>query len=168
MEIPAEFRPEIFSRRGEVTAWGLAILAMVSWFTLWVRSTPAPVLFIILALFLLGAALTISLSNWSDRHTFLRLEANGVRFENGLRRVYLTWDEIQKVQIFATNLGDRVRVSGVNTFFSFRMLGEVSLRGQVRGRMGFDDGERILRHILRETGLKRIDQPGEGYYYARE
>jgi hypothetical protein len=168
MEIPAEFRPEIFSRRGEVTAWGLAILALVSWFTLRVRGTPAPVLFVILALFLLVAALTVSLSNWSDRHTLLRLEANGVRFENGLRRVFLTWDEIQKVQTFTSNLGDRVRVSGFKTFFSFRMLGEVSMRGQVRGRMGFADGERILRHILRAAGLKRIEQPGEGYYYARE
>jgi hypothetical protein len=61
-----------------------------------------------------------------------------------------------------------VRISGAQTFFSFRLLGEVSLRGQVRGRMGFADGERILRHILQTTGLKRFEKPGEGYYYARE
>jgi hypothetical protein len=44
----------------------------------------------------------------------------------------------------------------------------VSLRGQVRGRMGFAEGERILGHILKATGLKRVEQPGEGYYYARK
>jgi len=168
IQTPAEIRPETFSRRGEITAWVLAILALVSWFALQVRGYPVPVFFIILTLFLLVASLAISLSNWSDRHTLLRLEADGIHFENGLRRVYLAWNEIQKVQIFPSNLGDRVRISGTQTFFSFRLLGEVSLRGQVRGRMGFADGERILRHILQTTGLKRFEKPGEGYYYARE
>jgi len=168
IKIPAEIRPENFSRRGEITAWVLAILTLASWFALRARNYPVPVFFIILTLFLILAALAISLSNWSDRHTLLRLEADGMRFENGLRRVYLTWNEIHKVQIFPSRLGDRVRVSGAKTFFSFRLLGEVSFRGQVRGRMGFADGERILRYILGATGLKRFDKPGEGYYYARE
>jgi hypothetical protein len=168
MQIPAEIRPESFSRRGEITAWVLAMLTLVSWIALVVRGLQAPVFLVILTLFLLVAALAVSLSNWSDRHTVLRLEADSVAFENGLRRVYMKWGEIQKVQIFPSNLGDRVRVSGAQTFFSFRLLGEVSLRGQVRGRMGFTDGERILRHILQATGLKRIEKTGEGYYYARE
>ena len=168
LQTPVEIRSESFSRRGEITAWVLASLTLVSWFALRVRGFPVSPFFIGLTLFLLVAALAISLSNWSDRHTLLRLEAGGVRFENGLRRVYLAWDEIQKVQIFPSNLGDRVRVSGSQSFFSFRLLGEVSLRGQVRGRMGFADGERILRHILQATGLKRFEKPGEGYYYARE
>jgi hypothetical protein len=168
MQTPAEVRPENFSRRGEITAWALAILTLVSCFTLRVRGYPIPAFFVVLTVFLLVAALAISLSNWSDRHTLLRLEAGGVRFENGLRRVYLAWDEIQKVQIFPSNLGDRVRVSGMDTFFSFRLLGEVSLRGQVRGRMGFADGERVLQHILQAAGLRRFEKPGEDYYYARE
>ena len=168
MQTPVEIRSESFSRRGEITAWVLAILTLVSWFALRVRGYPVPGFFIILTLFLVVAALAISLSNWSDRHTLLRLEAGGVRFENGLRRVYLAWDEIQMVQVFPSNLGDRVRVSGTQTFFSFRLLGEVSLRGQVRGRIGFADGEHILRHILQATGLKRFENNGEGYYYARE
>ena len=168
LQTPVEIRAESFSRRGEITAWILAILTLVSCFALRARGFPVPGFFILLTLFLVVAALAISLSNWSDRHTLLRLESGGVRFENGLRRVYLAWDEIQMVQVFPSNLGDRVRVSGAQTFFSFRLLGEVSLRGQVRGRMGFADGERILRHILQATGLKRFEKPGEGYYYARE
>jgi hypothetical protein len=168
MQTPAEIRPESFSRRGEITAWVLEILTLVSWFALQVRGYPVPKFFIFLTTFLLISALAISLSNWSDRHTLLRLEADGVHFENGLRRVDLSWNEIQKVHIFPSNLGDRVRVTGDRKFFTFRLLGEVSLRGQVRGRMGFADGERILRHILQATGLKRFDKPGEGYYYARE
>ena len=168
IQIPAEIRPESFSRRGEITAWALAILSSLSWLSLRVRGFAVPVFFTVLVIFLIVAALAISLSNWSDRHTLLHLEAEGIGFENGLRRVYMSWGEIQKVQIFPSNLGDRVRVSSAKTYFSFRLLGEVSLRGQVRGRMGFADGERILRHIIQSSGLKRIDKPGEGYYYARE
>jgi hypothetical protein len=48
------------------------------------------------------------------------------------------------------------------------LLGEVSLRGQVRGRVGFADGDLILSYILDKARLTRIEQPGNGYYYARE
>lgn len=168
MDIPVQFRPERFSRRGEITAWALAILALIGWIALITRGLPVPALYIALALFLLVAGVATSLSNWSDRHTLIRLETGAVSFENGLRRVRLTWDEIRKVQIFNSNLGDQVRVSGERTFFTFRLLGEVSLHGQVRGRMGFADGDRILQHILQATGLKRVERPGQGYYYARE
>lgn len=163
-----EFRPEQFSRRGEITAWSLAILALLGWVSLIARGMQVPVLYGILAAFLILAGLAISLSNWSDRHTVLRLDDNGVNFENGLRRVRISWIEIQKAEIFTSNLGDRVRVSGAQKFFSFRLLGEVSLSGQVRGRMGFSDGERILAHIIKAARLKRVDQPGAGYYYTRE
>jgi hypothetical protein len=168
IDVPVEFRPERFSRRGEITAWSLAILALLGWISFSARGVQVPVLYGVLGVFLFIAGFAISLSNWSDRRTMLRLENDGVHFENGLRQVHLTWGEIQKVEIFTSNLGDRVRVSGAQKFFSFRLLGEVSLRGQVRGRMGFSDGERILAHILKSARLKRVDQPGVGYYYTRE
>lgn len=167
METPVEFRPECFSRRGEITAWGLAIFTLAGWFALRLRGLPVPLLLSALAIFLVLAAFAVSLSNWSDRRTLLRLEADGVRFENGLRRVYMPWKDIQMVQIFPSNLGDQVRVTGARTFFNFRMLGEVSLRGQVRGRLGFSDGDRILQHILEAAQLKRVEGPGAGYTYAR-
>ena len=168
METPVEFRPERFSRRGEITAWGLTILSLSGWVALSVREISIPWFFIFLSVFMLVAALATSLSNWSDSHTLLRLDNDGVHFENGLRQVHLTWGEIQKVQIFPSNMGDQVRVSGEQTFFIFRLLGEVSLRGKVRGRVGFADGEHILSYILQAAGLKRIEQPGNKYYYARE
>jgi hypothetical protein len=168
MDTPAEFHTEQFSRRGEWTAWGLGILSLAGWIALSARSLSVPVLFILLTIFLLLAGMAISLSNWSDRHTRIRLEQDSLKFENGLRHVHLKWDEIQKVQIFTSNLGDQVRVSGERSFFSFRLLGEVSLRGKVRGRVGFADGNVILSYILEKANLTRVEQPGQGYYYARE
>ncbi len=169
MNTPATFHPERFSRRGEITAWGLAILAFAAWMALAARGQAVHPLLVALAVFLLLAGLAISLTNWIDRHTVLHLEADGLRFENGLRRVQMRWDEIRQAQVFPSQMGDRVRVVGETTFFSFRKLNEVSLRGQVKGRMGFADGERILQHIVETAGLQPVDrQPGFGYYYARK
>jgi hypothetical protein len=168
MDLPAVFCPERFSRRGEFTAWGLAILVFAAWIGLSVRGQAAPVLMQALAGFLLLAGLATSLTNWMDRHTELRLETDGVGFANGLRRVRLAWSEIRQVQVFPSNLGDRVRVVGEKSYFSFRKLNEVSLRGQVKGRMGFAEGERILQVILEKAHLERIEKPGFGYYYVRK
>jgi hypothetical protein len=168
MDTPAEFRTERFSRRGEITAWGLGILSLLGWISLLTRGLPVPFLYALLTIFLLVSGLAVSVSNWSDRHTLIRLEAGGVHFENGLRRVHLAWEEIQKVMIFPSNLGKQVRVSSERTFFTFRLFSEVALRGQVRGRVGFADGELILNHILEKAKLNKIEQPGKGYYYARE
>jgi hypothetical protein len=78
------------------------------------------------------------------------------------------------VQVLPMNLGRLVRVVGDKTFFSFRTLGEVTLRGQMRGRVGFAQGEQILALILERSGLKTaapVDsgaRPSDGYYYSRE
>src|SRR5512133_1855299 len=122
MDLPAEFRPERFSRRGEITAWGLALLAFLAWGWTMTRGFETPAVLKFVALFCVLAGLAISLSNWSDRRTRLRLEPDGVAFENGLRRVRLAWDEIREMRVFPSNLGDQVRVIGEQTFFMFRTL----------------------------------------------
>lgn len=178
MELPADFHPERFSRRGEFTAWLLTALAFGGWAVILWRGGQASLPYAFLSLFVLLAALAISLTNWMDRRTTLHLDADGVLFENGLRRVRLGWQEIQQVQVYPSRLGRQVRVYGKQTFFSFRTLGEVSLRGEVRSRMGFAEGERILSHILEHSGLQRVETrrandgrsfvPPEMEYYARK
>lgn len=178
MELPTEYQPERFSRRGEFTAWTLTALAFGGWAVILWRGGQASLPYAFLSSFVLLAALAISLTNWMDRHTTLRLDADGVQFENGLRRVSLGWQEIQQVQVYPSRLGKQVRVYGRQTFFNFRTLGEVSLRGEVRGRLGFVEGERILQHILECSGLQRVENhrsnegwspdPPEIEYYARK
>lgn len=176
MDLPADFRPEVSTRRGEVTAWGLAILAFVGWALLSARGVRVSWLYIFLALFLLLSGLAISLTNWVERRTVLRLETDGVSYENGLRRARMAWNEIQRVQVEPGNLGNLVRVFGDGRqYFSFRTLGEVLLHGETRGRVGFTQGEAILTTIVEKSGLKRSTQPAPGrslptggYYYARE
>jgi hypothetical protein len=60
-----------------------------------------------------------------------------------------------------------VRIIGDQAHFDFRTLGELKLGGDVKGRMGFAQGELILRQILRASGLKEVEHNRNSYYYAR-
>lgn len=127
----------------------------------------------ILGIPLLLVAFGISLANWMDRHTSLKLESQGVAFSNGLRNVQLTWLEIQEVRVLPAQWGRKIQVFGKNSYFGFHTLGEVEANGRVLGRTGFVAGERVLAQILENAELSEIKQidignQQEGYYYSRE
>jgi hypothetical protein len=161
-----EFRPELLSRRGEGTAWALALAASLGmWFLN--RSGHIPAWAWIFWFFLLFSGVSISLGNWLDRTTIIWLAADGIRFENGLRRVRLNWREVQKVAVLPARWGQSVQVVGEKSHFGFKTLGEVQFQGEVRGRTGFPEGQKILDVILRETGLVLVEESNNAYYYAR-
>ena len=161
-----EFRPVLISRRGEWTAWVLAFVASIGmWFLN--RSGYIPSWTWIFWSFLLFSGISISLGNWLDRNTIIKVGADGVSFENGLRRVRLHWHEIQKVAVLPSRWGKAVQVIGERSHFSFKTLGEVQFQGEVRGRTGFTDGQAILEIILHKTGLELVEESNNAYYYAR-
>jgi hypothetical protein len=161
-----EFRPTLLSRRGEWTAWALVLAASVGmWFLQ--RGGYIPLWTWFFWGFLLFSALSISLGNWLDRNTVLWMEADGIRFENGLRRVRLRWSEVQKVSVFPARWGKAIQVIGEKSHFGFKTLGEVKFQGEVRGRTGFPAGQLILDIILRRSGLVLIEESNNAYYYAR-
>jgi hypothetical protein len=173
METPGhskEFRPELTSRRGELIAWGSTLLVAAGWAVLAATGNRVPGSVPFLGVLLLLAALSISLGNWMDRQTRLQLGPQGIFFQNGLRRVHLQWDEIRQVQVYPGKWGQRVSVIGPNSHFEFRTLGEVTVQGEVKGRMGFVEGEGILREILDAAGLvpKPDSRSTDPYYYVRK
>jgi len=161
-----EFRPELISRRGEWTAWALALAASLG---IWLlnRGGYVPLWAWIFWAFLLFSGVSISLGNWLDRNSVIWLETDGIRFENGLRRVRLRWPEVQKVAVLPSRLGKSVQVVGEKSHFSFKTSGEVKFQGEVRGRTGFPEGQKILDVILREANLVLVEESNNAYYYAR-
>ena len=161
------YRPELIPRRGEFVAWisaGLVGLAVIFLFL-----THQRVSWVILGLlmFLSLSALVISLGNWMDRQTTIRIDSDVIEYQNGLRRVSLPWDEVLEVRVSPAAWGMRVQVRGEHTFFIFHTLGEVRHKGELKGRMGFEAGEEILRQIVLKSNLHIVDDTGGGYYYAR-
>lgn len=166
-DISGEFRPELLPRRGEILAWLTTILWFLAWTILTLMERAIFSFVPLMAFLFLVIAASISLGNWVDRQTVLRLMDNGVAFKNGLRNVFLSWEQIQEIQVFGSSWGRKVRVIGEVAHFDFRTLGELTMGGEVKSRMGFAMGEEILRQILRATGLKEVEHTGNSYYYAR-
>ena len=159
-------------RRGELIAWSSALLVGGAWFVIKQITGSAGLLVPILFIPLLLAALSISLGNWMDRHTLLRLDTEGVSFSNGLRHVQLKWDQIQQVRVLPAAWGKKVQVFGEQSYFGFLTLGEVKAQGRVLGRTGIAGGESALQRILEGAGLDTVqplspDQGQEGVYYVR-
>lgn len=172
-EVRDEFRPELVSRRSELIAWGTAILVNGAWLLLLIFNQSLSFWLPILGIPLLLIAIGMSLGNWIDRKTKLKLEVEGVYFSNGLRHVSLNWDEIKEVRVLPAQWGEKVQVFGEESYFAFHTLGEVKSNGRVLGRTGFIEGEQILEHILDKSGLSESKQielgdQQEGYYYSRQ
>lgn len=116
--------------------------------------------------FIFFFALSISLGNWMDRRSVIRMESDGIAFENGLRSVRLSWPEVKHVAVIPTRLGKRVEVQGETAHFAFKTKGEFSM-GSQQLESGFADGQLILETILKECGLKVKTEQNGAAYYAR-
>ena len=168
-----EFRPEVVSRRSKFIAWGSAIVVNGTWILLVVFNQAVSFWLLLLGIPLLLVALGMSLANWMDRRTLIRLHEDGISFSNGLRKVDLSGEEIKEVRVRPAQWGQKVQVLGEDAYFAFHTLGEVTSNGRLLGRTGFQDGDWILKQILDETGLiesKQVDlgDHQEGYYYSRQ
>jgi hypothetical protein len=160
------YRPELLPRQGEINAWLFALLASLALGLLHLQGV-VPVFSWIFVIFLLISALSISLGNWMDRRTVLRLDPDGVAFENGLRHVRLTWSQISEVRIRPTRWGEQIQIIGEQSHFSFNTLGELQFKGENRTKVGFAQGQEILKEILRASGLTKKQQSEQYAYYSR-
>ncbi len=161
------YRPELIPRRGEIVAWTCAGMALLAAAILRFGGYAVPWGLTALLVLFLGSALLISLGNFVDQHTQLTISPEGVSFENGLRKVKVAWEDVREVRVFPSRMGDKVQVFDAKSYFQFRTLGEVHMHGELKGRMGFAQGDSILRTLILQAGLRIVDRAGEGYYYAR-
>jgi len=161
------YRPILLSRRGEALAWLSTGLMLVGWVILLLRGQDVPNFAPFMTIFLLLASLSISLGNWVDRKSVIHLGDQGVEFFNGLRHVTLTWEQVQEVEIAGSTWGNKVQVYGDLGHFNFRALGEMKAYGEVKGRMGFEQGDLIVEKIIMNAHLKEVARDGNRIVYAR-
>ena len=167
---PQEFQPLRTSPRLEILLWGASVLVVS--LAVFVPGYLSNAGFCIntLLFFSILSAILLSLNSWNERKKLLRLDNGGVSFRNGLRQVEMKWDEISRVQIIPSNIGDKIIVQSENTMFIFHTLGEMKVKGEVKDRTGFEQGQAILETILGRSGLAEMErrQDNSSYYYVRE
>ena len=160
------YKSELLPRKGEYTAWALASASVLGLFFLKIAG-----IFYIWAIIFVGllffSAIAISLGNWMDRHTQIRLHTDGVSFTNGLRKVHFTWDEIERVLSFPARWGRKVYVIGAKAHFEFKTLGEVEYQGEIQGKTGFTEGAAIMAEIINASGLTVETVEGSQKAYTR-
>jgi hypothetical protein len=166
MSTTREFYPELMPRRGELMAWLAGIGMLIGLFFATSRWGAQSFVFWTFAALLLFSAVSISLGNWMDRRSVIRLGADGIAFENGVRSVRLTWPEVQNVAVVPTRLGKRVQIQGAQSHFTFKTMSESTLAGQ-QIRTGFADGQEIFDTVLKECGLQVKAEKDGMTYYAR-
>jgi hypothetical protein len=125
-----------------------------------------PFVYWLFAGLILFSAFSISLGNWMDRRSLIRLDSDGIAFQNGIRSVRLTWPEVQNVAVIPTRLGERVQVQSAQSHFTFKTMGESTI-GTQQFRTGFADGQEILETILKNCGLQVKAEKDGMVYYAR-
>lgn len=163
-----EYRPVQPSRRVEIGTWALTAVLFATWWVLQANQAAFAGTAVTLFAFALFAASGISLSGWMDHRSVIRLDADGVFFQNGLRRVELAWDQVQQIRVLNAQAGSkRVQVLGPRSYFEFRTLARISLNGQERARSGYEQGEKILENLLDRTGLHESETSPSYVYYAR-
>lgn len=167
MSTQKTYRPELTPTRGEWIAWGLAAVCAATWGVIRWQTSSVPLGVTIFALVFLLAALSIRLSNWMDQRTQISLDEGGVEFHNGLRTATIRWKDVVEVRVIPARWGQRVQVLGEMDNFEFRTMGEVTYKGEVRGKMGFREGKEILDRILRRSNLQRQTVDDEIRYYYR-
>lgn len=120
-----------------------------------------------LALIFFGlSAIVMALGNWLARNTLLALGERGINYSNGFHRVYLPWEEIERIEVFSGNFNDKIRVLGLQQHFSFETLGEIVVNGKSQGKIGFEQSEAILAVIFSKMGINSEKQiQANGYYY---
>jgi hypothetical protein len=160
------YKPELLARQGERNAWLFAILAGIALAILHLRGV-VPFFSWIFVIFLAFSALSISLGNWIDRRSLLRISKTGLSFGNGLRQVDLTWPQITEVRIVPTRWGEQIQVIGGQSHFSFNTLAELQFKGQNRTKVGFAGGQEILKEILKSGGLTKKQENDRYTYYLR-
>lgn len=151
--VAATLRPVAPDRRGELIAWvcalgaGLAVLAFR-----WGLGSLPPVLPLLAVAFGL-AGLVISFGNWVDRRTQIRFGDEGLAYESPLRRVHLSWEEVQEVWYLPGRRGGRVVVRGEERGFQYRTLADLSLGESRRFAFGIEGGDRLAGWIRVRAGL---------------
>jgi hypothetical protein len=160
------YTPELQSRRPELVSWGLALASLVG---LLILNLGGAIFFwaIVFVCFLFFAALSISLGNWVDRKTQIKIADSGITFQNGLRNVELPWFSIRSVTTSPSRWGEKIQVVGEKSHFEFNTLGEVTFQKQLQGRVGFQQGNEIRDEIIQKSGLTSVAKKGELYYYSR-
>lgn len=162
------FQPWVGQRRAEALAWASCLLIGVFLGFLNMRGEPLPCMGLgLFALFLAGAML-VSFSNWIDRHTRIRIDADQVEFRSPLRKVAIAWESLESLTAVRAASGWRILVAGAEEYFQFRTESILGQGTRAAMAVGIQGGVRLARLICSKAGLGQPTFEKSGWVSRRE
>ena len=125
------------------------------------------VAFIFSTVFLLAAS-AISFSNWLERNTEISTSDSGLVYQTPIRRVVMTWRDVDSLMLTRRGAGWYVMVAGENSVFTFQT--PTSIKGPFgrQARTGIVSGEQLAAMIARRADLVELELEGDVWVCRRE
>lgn len=162
------YKPIINSRRSELMAWIFSISLIVIQF-----AQPVTGFFkvggILLAIFFLLSAIIISLGNWTNRKTVLRIREVGIDLDNGIKMITFKWQDIIRIEVFTGRFNDKISLITESGRMNFDIAVSDDNKSATSQRFGFQEGDEILKILLDRSKVSQQKVDAEGYvYYSKE
>lgn len=130
------FEPASASRRGELIAWGSAVVIGLLLTIFYFVTREIQCLTAGLFIFFLGAAILITFGLWVDSKTFANVSPEGLQYKSPFRDVKLQWDQVEEVRAMEAGTVWRVVILGAGRYF------------RIRVHEGEDDSEKGRRFLV--------------------
>lgn len=162
-------KPEAGSRRPEALSWAFAVVLFGILFFMRPELQALRFGAWALGLFFGFSGAVMTLGNWLERNTSMRLNLQEIALVRPLQTLGMKWDEVDRVDVMTKSNARRVFVQGRGVKFSFRPATRVEIRGKIRDEYGFLESEKIIETILTMAKISEIRHDlVNGYYYAKE
>ena len=150
------FQPASASRRGELIAWGSAVVigSLLTIFYFVTREVQC--LTAGLFIFFLGAAILITFGLWVDSKTFAKVSPEHLHFKSPFRDVRLEWDQVEELRAMEAGNVWRVVVSGADRYFRIRVLENEDETESGRRFLVIPKADRLVRIIC---GMAKLRHP---------
>jgi hypothetical protein len=162
------FRMITFNRSGERVAWLLVFALGILDAVLLSRLGSISLTALIFTILFLLAALASSFSNWLERNTIIRVSDSGLVHQTPIRRVDMTWREIDSLRLTRRGAGWYVMVVGDRKVFTFQT--PTTMKGPIgrEVRTGIESGEQLAAMITRQADLVKLELESDVWVCQRE
>jgi hypothetical protein len=150
------FQPAAGSRKGELIAWGSALVVGLVLTIFYFATREIQCLTGGLFVFFLIAGLLITFGLWVDSKTFAKVSPDGLHFKSPFRNVNLNWDQVDEVRAIKAGTVWRVIVKGGGRYFRLRVLEDEETSETGRRFMVIPQADRLVRIIC---GMAKLRYP---------
>jgi hypothetical protein len=158
------FQPASTSRKGELIAWGSAVVTGLVLAIVYVSTREIQFLTGAMFVFFLATSLLITFGMWVDSRTSAKVSPDHLHFQSPFRNVKLEWDQVEEVRAVKAGTVWRVVVVGASRYFRIRVLEKREGSDASRQILSFPQADRFVRIICGMAKLKHpIQHEGEWF-----